>query len=148
MIEELKYRASITRLFRQKERIRKLYANDIRKAQTNGNTSDDVHSIEESARFENQAIDEEIAIVATDNLIRKARREFVPIPPHTEDGMWVQCSVNSQRYILTDRGISTLRSSLISDQKKRAEIAVMVITALTGIIGVLTGLVAVILKLR
>ena len=146
MTEYCKYRAKLAKLFRQKERLRAAFAADIRKAQKDSKSREDIQSLEHQSYFEESMIDEEIAILATDNLIRKARRRFVPIPSHDTDGMWEQCNTISNRYVLTDQGISQLRSSLQKERKEHAEIVVMVLAVLTGIIGAVTGLVAVIMK--
>ena len=146
MIEYLKYRAKLTKLFRQKEAIRSAYADDIRKARKEGKPSDDIQFLEHSSYFEESMVDEEISILATDNLIRKARRRFVPTPSRDDDGMWEQCDTISNRYVLTSKGISELRSSLRNERKEQVELVVMVLAILTGIIGAATGLVAVIMK--
>jgi hypothetical protein len=146
MIEYLKYRAKLAKLFRQKEAIRNAYADDIRKAQKEGKSREDIQSLEYSSYFEESMVDEEISILATDNLIRKARRRFVPIPSHKADGMWEQCDTISKRYVLTSRGISELRSSLRKEQKEQVELVVMILAILTGTVGAVTGLVAVIMN--
>ena len=91
-------------------------------------------------------VDEEIALLVTDTLIKKARRRFVPIPSFDTDGMWEQCSVMSNRHVLTAQGITQLRSSLRKERKEQVELVVMVLAVLMGIIGAVTGLVAVIMK--
>lgn len=98
------------------------------------------------AYVEDSMIEEEIAILATDYITQMARRRFVPIPSHDQNGMWDQCNKMSNRYILTHRGISQLRSSLRKDRKEQVELVVMILAVLTGIIGAATGLWAVILK--
>ena len=146
MIEYLKYRAKLAKLFRQKEAIRNAYADDIRKAQKEGKSREDIQSIEHSSYFEESMVDEEILILATDHLISKARRRFVPIPPHETEGMWERCDTISNRYVLTSKGISDLRSSLRKEQKEQVELMVLILAILTGIVGAVTGLVAVIMK--
>lgn len=146
MIEYMQYRAKLAGLFRRKEAMRNGYTEDIRKAQNEHKPRVDIRSLEDESYFEDSMLDEEIALLTTDYLIRKARRCFVPIPSHESDGMWEQCNKMSNRYVLTDAGISELRSSLRKERKEQVELVVMVIATLTGVIGAVTGLVAVILK--
>ncbi|MDF3129274.1 hypothetical protein P0Y35_08710 [Kiritimatiellaeota bacterium B1221] len=146
MIEHLKYKLELAKCFRQKEVIRKAYADDIRKALKDGKTGTDIQSLESGSHFEENIIDEEISILVTDYIIRKARRQFVEIPAHESEGMWEQCNKVSYRYVLTSKGISELRSSLRKERKEQVELVVMILTVLTGIIGSATGLVAVIFK--
>jgi hypothetical protein len=145
MIEYFKYRAKLIKLFCQKETVRSAFAEDIRKAQKEHRTKD-VESLEYESFFEESLLDEEISILATDNLIRKARRHFVPIPTNEVDGMWEQCSKISTRYVLTNKGISELRSSLRKERKEKVELVVIILATLTGVVGAVTGLVAVIMK--
>jgi len=146
MIEHLKYRGKLAKLFRQKEAIRSAYADDIRKARKEDKPSIDIQSLEYSSYFEETMVDEEISILATDSLICKARRRFVPTPSREDEGMWEQCNTVSNRYVLTNKGISELRSSLRKERKEQVEFVVMILAILTGIIGAATGLVAVIMK--
>lgn len=146
MIEHFKYRAKLTNLFRQKETVRNAFAEDIRMAQKEHKAKEDIQSLEYQSYFEECMLDEEISILATDNLIRKARRRFIPIPPHETEGMWGRCEKISNRYVLTNKGISELRSSLRKDRKEQVELYVMIIAILTGVVGAITGLVAVIMK--
>ncbi len=146
MIEYLQYRAKLTQLFRQKERLSADFTEKIRKAQKAGKPTEDIQSLENDWYFGEHCIDEEIASLATDNLIRKARRWFVPISSYDADGMWKRCDTINNRYVLTNQGISQLSSSLRKEHKERAELLVMVLSVLIGIVGAATGLVAVIMK--
>lgn len=145
MFEKWKYRAKLAKLFRQKEKLRSAYDEKIRQAEKDGKPSDDIEVLKLDSYHGSIMIDEEIAILATDNLIRKVRRHFVPIPSRKTDGMWEQC-IASNRYVLTDQGISKLRSALRKELNERYEIILKFSALLIGIIGALTGLVAVILK--
>lgn len=146
MIRHFKYRLKLAVLYRQSARLSAAYADDIRKAKNDGKTRQDIHSIESDSRFEADMLDEEIAILATDNLIEEARRRFIPIPPIDSNGMWEQCNKMSNRHVLTNQGISHIRSLLRTERKEHTELAMMVATVVTGIIGTITGLVAVIIK--
>ena len=146
MITLFKYRLTLAMLYRQRARLGAAYAEDIRKSKQGGKSPEDIYSIESDSRFETDMLDEEIAILATDNLIEEARRRFIPIPPIDSNGMWEQCNKMSNRYVLNNQGISHIRSLLRAERKEQVELAMMVATVVTGIIGTITGLVAVIMK--
>lgn len=146
MIEYLKYRAKLDKLFRQKEAVRSAFEQDIRKAQMQRQPREDMQSLKYQAYFEEAMLDEEISILATGYLIHKARRRLLPIPPYETEGMWEQCDKISSCSVLTNNGISELRSSLRKDRKERVELVVMILGIFTGVIGAVTGLVAVITK--
>jgi len=119
MIEYFKYRLKLARLLRQKENVRNSFTKDIRMAQNERKPKEDIESLEYQSYFEESVLDEEISILATDNLICKARRHFVLIPPHDTKGMWEKCEKISNRYVLTSKGISLLRSSLRKERKQQ-----------------------------
>jgi len=79
----------------------------------------------------------------TDYLIDEARRNFVPIPDRDEPGMWEECHQLSLRQVLTNKGVSILRQSLREERKSRHEWWILALSTLVGIIGALTGLIAV-----
>jgi hypothetical protein len=145
MFEDFKYHVKLNRLFRKKYLIRTSYDIEIRKA-LKDKQLDEVAEIRDSRRFEDDMIDEEIAVIATNNLIRKARRRFVPLPLHDDQGMWQECEIVNDQYVLTDKGVSHLRSLLRAEHKEQIESFVIVVTCMTGFIGVVTGLIAVIMK--
>lgn len=146
MIETLRYRAKLAKLFRKKEDLRAAFAEDIQKAQNEGKPQEEIQFLKHQSYSEERMFDEEISILATDNLIRKASRRFVPIPSRETEGMWERCDNISNRYVLTSKGISGLRSNLRKEQKEQFELVVMVLAILTGIVGAVTGLVAVMMK--
>lgn len=146
MVDYFRYRRTLSKLLRQKTRLRAVFRAEISKAHREGKPRAEIESLESQGHFEESMVDEEIAILATDHLIRKAQRRFVPVPARDEGGMWIQCDRISNRYVLTNRGISHLRSCLRTERKEQVEIFVIVVAVITGIIGAATGLVAVILR--
>ena len=146
MIDYLKYRLKLSKLFKKREKIRKAFANNIRRARKQSEKPEEIQEIESSAWFEDDVLNEEISILVTNYLVRKANRYFISIPLHKEKNMWEQCHTISNRYILTNAGIRKLRSSIRSEQKEEIDFIFKLLVALTGIIGALTGLAAILLK--
>jgi hypothetical protein len=146
MIDYMKYKRELAKLFKRKERVRSLYTDKIQKARTEGKSPDDINSLETESLHEDWTIDEEISILVTNYLIKKANRSFIPIPSHDEDGMWKKCNEIHNRYVLTSKGVSMLRTSMRLEMKEQYEMVLSLLTILIGIIGAATGLVAVFLK--
>jgi hypothetical protein len=146
MIDYIRYRRKIAGLFRQRKSMGDAYAREIHNAREEGRPREEIESIEADAHSERHIIDEDISILVTDYLLMNANRRFVPIPSHDEDGMWKQCDAVSNRYVLTNAGISKLLASLRSEKKERNEIVLKTLAAITGIIGAATGFLAVWLK--
>lgn len=106
--------------------------------------------LEADARWELGMQQEEEDAYASRRLLRKARRLRVPIPPTIgEDGdltdAWEEGTYFGG-FILSDAGYRTVREEVRREEKARHENRahyVVWITALTGVIGAITGLVAV-----
>ncbi|UNK49690.1 hypothetical protein MNR01_01220 [Lysobacter sp. S4-A87] len=109
-----------------------------------------VRGLEEQRNFELTLQREEEDAHYTQRLLRQARRLRVPIPRiHDEDGIdsdhWYVGS-ETGRYYLTEAGIGPLREEIRRELKARHESRaqlVVWVSAVTGAIGAITGLVAV-----
>lgn len=142
----LKYRLGIRKLLRKKKKIYVSYLAELRKVKNNGGLKDDIDAIEASAAFENAMIMEEISILITNYYRALAAHYFLPMPPLEDEGVWEQCSITSYQWVLTNKGISELRSTIRKEKRERLELALTIIAMVTGVIGAITGLCAVILK--
>lgn len=108
-----------------------------------------VESLEGQHRFEIDLHDEEEDTYVTKKLLAKARRLRVPIPHRynedkTESEHWYEGHYTG-RWNLTTRGVAALREEIRREVKARHEARsqwVVWLSALTGVIGALTGLVA------
>jgi hypothetical protein len=83
----------------------------------------------------------------SDYLISKAHRLIIPLPPDDDEKMWTIVDDNSERkYVLTYAGINELRNAIRAELKGKIERWLMLTSGLVGVIGAITGLVAVIKK--
>lgn len=146
MIDYAKYRIALRRLFKQKQKVRAAYAKHVTSARKDDKNAKEISSLEYEAWYEEDMINEDISILVTTYLVSKATKHFISIPPRKDEGMWEQCNKISERFVLTNAGISALRSSIRAEAKERRDLLIPLIAALTGIIGIVTGLIAVIKK--
>lgn len=146
MIEHLRFRRELAKRRRQEEHLRAFCKAEISKARSEGKSRSEIGGLEAQEHAEVTMLEEEIAIVVTEHWLRKAHRRFVPTPELKDGDMWIQCSRTSNEYVLTNRGISQLRTSLRRELKERVEVVVMAAAIVTGLLGALTGLVAVVLR--
>ena len=114
----------------------------IRKAQKDGRPQDEIQRLMGEASMEESIITDEIEGLSTAYLVDCANRLFIPIPERTDQLMWSESSYE-RRQVLTHKGISTLRTAIRAEQKEQREFFVTVLASLIGIIGAITGLVAV-----
>jgi len=146
MIEYIKFKFALRKLFKSKEETRVKYSNFLALARSEKKSIEDIQGLEHEAYFEESMIDEEISLLVTRYLTSKARRQFIPIPPINNEEMWEKCSKISLSYVLTDAGISNVRSLLGKEAKEKRDSIVTFIAAITGLIGTVTGLIAIINK--
>lgn len=133
---------------------RSLIEDDYARELTNARQAKDrekVAYLESTRRFELELQQEEEDDHITKKLRLKANRLRVPVPHvRSADGslsdQWYEGS-QTGRWYLTDLGIRTLREEIRKEQKARHESRAQLtvwLSALTGILGAITGLVAVI----
>ena len=137
-----------TRLAWQRPLIDREYARDIAAAR-NEEDRKKVESLESDRRFEIAMHDEEEDAHVTKQLLKQARRLRVPVPHRynedkSESEHWYD-GYHTGGWYLTNRGIASLREEVRRELKARHELRtqwVVWISALTGLIGTITGLVA------
>jgi len=81
-------------------------------------------------------------------LVSKAEKMFLPIPDFNRDSEKWERSDISGRYHLTRAAMRELVSAIRTERKESSEVARAWLTGLTGLFGVLIGLLAVILGRR
>lgn len=139
-----------TRLEWQRTLLDRAFARELAAARKRKDNAK-VQQLESDHRFEMELHEEDEDAFVSKRLLHKARRLRVPIPrTHGSDGQesdhWYQ-SHYSGRWYLTNLGISALRTEIRNEIKARYESRshwVVWLSAVTGVIGAITGLVAVI----
>lgn len=128
------------------------YSTDIKQA-TKEKDKEKVNSLQRDLRLEMELHDEDEDDYYTKILLRQARQLRVPIPYRRGDSgeeseFWYQGHYTGGWY-LTNIGISRLRQEIRNEINARHETKskwILWISALTGVIGAITGLVAVMSK--
>jgi len=144
MFVTLQYRLSLRKLFNKRAKVKKLYEKDRKKAAKDGKPYAEIESIWSLESFEVHEIDEEIKVLVTTHL-NTANRLLVPIPDIKNETMWMKLDTDSQM-ALTPIGISELRSTIRKEKQEKKVNLSFWLTALIGLIGAITGLIAIIKK--
>ena len=134
------------RLSWQKKLIKKSYFKEIKKAKEDKKDSR-LEELSRDCQFEIEFIEEE-DLLFTNRLIDKAKRLRIPLPTHTRPEYWVKGKNTSSLYLSPD-GISKLREDIRKEERWRVEVRaqkVVWLSAITGILGALTGRLAVWLR--
>lgn len=132
--------------------VERAYQKDIRAA-SKLNDREKVRDLKESQRWEVALVEEEIDHHLTKQMLKRAHKLRVPVPHRTTsdpdgDEFWTQGHQTGAWY-LTTKGYSGLRLAIRNELKERHELKsrwVVWISALTGLVGTCTGLLAVFSK--
>lgn len=146
MFESIKYRLELSKLFKRKKKINQNYSKLIRVAEKEKRPEEEIDGLCSEAAFEDDILDEEISLLVTNYLEGQSKRYFLPLPERNDQKMWTECGIISKQRVLTSHGISEVRSALRKEAKERMEIIFTFLVILTGIIGAITGLLAILLR--
>jgi hypothetical protein len=145
MIDTLKYRGRLSRLYVKRDKARKDYRKDIAEAKKQKENTEKIEGLLNEAWFTDDEYQDEITSLVTDHLRQKARKLMLPLPNYSDEESWEQ-SKFSNRYILTEKGIFDLKTKIRNEQKEILQLYLPWLTLIVGVIGALTGLFAVILR--
>jgi hypothetical protein len=148
MIGWLGYHYHLYRIQRKRRRIRRTHAKEWAKAKAENKSESELGALTVITIHENESIDDEIADLLSHYLFSLGEQYRIPLPPPDIDNINWQMSKYTGTYRLTNDAILKLRVALRTEQKDRSEIPLRWLTGLTGLIGVLIGLAAVILGRR
>lgn len=146
MIEWAKFRWEQQRIQRSRNRISRTYEKKEKEARAKGGDSDVLSSLEYSWDFELKLEDDEMLNLIHRYYRRQADRLMVPVPPFkAEGGAWEE-SEKDGSYHLTQEALHDLRSAIRAEKKARREGWMVWLAAFIGLIGALSGLIAIIKK--
>ena len=129
---------------RARERIQRQYASAYEDAKRRGLKGDDLQSEMSQWWIDIDMLDEDYRRVRDAKWLRHARRLEIPTPEKNEkNGMWERGRVYRE-WLLTDIGLSTLRGAVRQEERDNREALFRWGTLIIGIVGAISGLIAVI----
>lgn len=142
----LSYRIALFKLNRKRSKQASVISKLIEEARKTGGEIK-AQEVRESESFDLDMIDDEILSLLSRYHMSEAVKRILPIPPFSEeDEMW-ECSNFTGKHHLTEKGIREVRGIIRKDKKERMELLSYWypwIGILFGLIGAITGLIAVI----
>lgn len=141
MFEVIKYRWELRKLEKECDRIQDAYAKLKKNAK--GDEHERLHWEEGS---EVVPLLEKIDTLKTRRFCQIAERLMVPLPESKDKELWKELNYIGERRALTDKGFWELKRLIRQEERERREGFIVWLAALTGIIGAITGLVAVIMR--
>lgn len=142
MIDEFKFHFKIRSLLRRSHRANQKNRNAISRARSEGQPSDDILSLENDEEHDYREYDELIREAMTTHLIHRARKLILPLP--SDDEAWSEGYLYGNR-ILTEKGITELRSAIRKERSERSRLWVTPLSLIIGLIGSATGLIGLLL---
>jgi hypothetical protein len=146
MFERVKFVSAIYLLMKKQKEIDKSSKARVQQERAGQNRYEEIEGIKGEANHDWFEIEDDISRLRTRYLCRIANRLILPIPDRKDDKMWENTTSYPEEKVLTTLGIAEVRSMIRRERKERIEHTALLIAALTGIIGTITGLIAVILK--
>lgn len=140
MFETIKYRCELRKLEKEYNRIHKSFEKNKK-----GLSGKDVELLRSDVSSEIWPVYEKIEALKTSRFRQIADRLMVPLPESNDKELWTDLQYAEGR-ALTDKGFWELKKLIRQDKRERREglvIWLAILTALTGIIGAITGLAAV-----
>lgn len=140
------YKFRIWKLLRDKRSIEKKFGKKIKTARTKKASEDAIDRLIEDERFESDLISDEIQSLHSRYLTRQASVLDIPIPKFTKTGpgyeKWTQSEVTG-RYRLSNEARHDLRALVEAAAKAKRESWTWWVPIIFGLIGAITGLMAV-----
>jgi len=137
MFEGIKYRWQLRNLENECSRIQKEYAK--RREGLSGQELERIYDEESSVIW---PVLEGIDSLKSRRLCYIAHASMVPLPDGKDKELWREQSYSRER-VLTSKGLWELKKLIREEKRERREGFVVWLAALTGIIGAITGLAAV-----
>jgi hypothetical protein len=146
MLSWVKFRWQQHKIERWMDRISSAHKEAEQKARAQSATADEIHDLGHQYDLEHLLADDEMIRLTSSYYLRLANRMLIPLPEFkTEGGAWVE-SVPTGRYHLTPQALHDLRATIRAEKKARREELTAWLAMIIGVIGALSGLIAIIKK--
>ncbi|MBU2537856.1 MAG: hypothetical protein KKH22_05415 [Proteobacteria bacterium] len=142
----IKFRWGLMLLRKKLNKNEKAYKALLDEARRGKKSRDDIEAINSEASHFYFSVREEIQLLITKYYIELSDKLLIPLPERSDEQMWEECIYVSTRKILTTEGIIYFRSKIRQEHKEKIDLYLPFVTAAIGIIGAITGLVAVLTK--
>jgi hypothetical protein len=145
MFSSLQFHFNRLKLQRAKDKINRAYEKEIFEAERLNKSQKEIEEIYQNEHTDLEEINDDIADLLARYYCRQATKNYLPIPSPDEEGNWAESRFTGRRH-LTPTAIRSLRATLRQERKDDSELARMWLAGLTGLIGVLVGLAALLFK--
>ncbi|MHA7882763.1 hypothetical protein [Nitratireductor rhodophyticola] len=143
MFDWLQYQWHLFKLQRDLRRTEKAFDDEFANARAAENRVERIRQVEEDKRWEMELVRDEISVLVTRYLIARADKMFLPHPQYGQGkDFWANSRQLGTQY-LTPKGITEIRNTIRTERADASSYWVTLLSAATGLVGALTGLVAI-----
>ena len=139
------YKMAFWSLSRKRNIERKRLGKKLNDIESKGNWKER-QEVYASESIDLEMLDEALSSLTTRYLLDKARKMFFPIPKVSNNPEYWEQGQYLAEWYLTNRGITEMRKSIRIEREERFNFASRWAIILIGVIGALTGMLAVILR--
>jgi hypothetical protein len=118
------------------------YERKLRELRARKAPESEIDELSSGAMTDDYELDDEVHELHTDYLLAQSRRLMLERPDWKDEERWTQGIVTGRRH-LTKKGISELRAAIRSERKAARETLLMWVPGITGILGLIVALVAI-----
>ena len=140
MLDGMKYRWRLRKLERQLNEIQRTYAKHRK-----GLSGEELVQLRAEEGSEADPVLEKIDVLTTRRFCQIANRLMVPLPDRSDEDLWEESPYGLGK-VLTSKGIWELKKLIRQERRESREGFLWWLAALTGIVGAITGLVAVLTR--
>ena len=147
MIGWAKFRWEQLKIERWMDKISRAHTEAEEKARARGATAQELYDLGHEHHFEHRLAEDEMIRLTSSYYVRLANRMLIPIPEFkTEGGAWTESQQRPGLYHLTPQALHDLRATIRAERKARREEWTIWLAGFTGVIGAISGLIAIIKK--
>ena len=142
MLNALQYNFKLQQLQRSKRRVRKKYKEIYEQANRQKKSRDELEKLRYDERFDLEWIDDDIWRLQMQHISQQADKYLLPVPKFDQDsGEWIESDI-TRGWRLSPAALAKLRTEIRQERKGRREHWQSWLTLLTGFVGALIGLLA------
>jgi len=144
MFDYLRFRWNLWGTERQRRAAGKAYEKDLAAAEARKASEDEIQDLSGKAMTVDYKLDDEVVQLHTTYLLAEARRLMIERPAMRDEERWGRGMVTGRRQ-LTKKGIAEMRAAIRSERKAAREGLLLWVPGITGILGLVVALAAIVL---